>query len=386
MRAKASAEPISLTATEARRIWLRAQRLDRRAPFGEGAAATPAAVAHLGYVQIDTINVIERSHHHILFTRIPGYRREHLAAAQSVDKSLFEYWTHALSYVPTADLRFFLPAMLGHRTSPSRWFDGVDPKDVARLLRQIRKDGALSIRDLDDEPVEKDHPWASRKPSKRALEQAFFDGYLTIAARDGMVKSYDLVERHFGWERRPRPASEGQVAEYLLERAMRAQGLISAGSVMYPKLTLSEGIAAGIARRERCGELRRARVDGGSEVYWVATAALDAPATGDPGLVHILSPFDPLVIQRRRLKAIFGYEHVFEAYVPKAKRQFGYFTLPVLVGDRMAALLDLKTDRAAGRVLIQAWHWLPEGRKREDRPLIEAEIGRFEAFQLGRAL
>ena len=118
----------------------------------------------------------------------------------------------------------------------------------------------------------------------------------------------------------------------------------------------------------------------------MTTAALDAPATGDPGLVHILSPFDPLVIQRRRLKAIFGYEHVFEAYVPKAKRQFGYFTLPVLVGERMAALLDLKTDRAAGRVLIQAWHWLPEGRKREDRPLIEAEIGRFEAFQLGRAL
>src|SRR5438105_12354500 len=97
--------------TRARRIWLRAQRLDAAAPFGSGAAATPAAVAHLGYVQIDTIHVVERSHHQILYTRIPDYQREHLAHAQSVEKTVFEYWTHALSYIPTADMRFFVRAM-----------------------------------------------------------------------------------------------------------------------------------------------------------------------------------------------------------------------------------------------------------------------------------
>ena len=95
--------PFALSNAKARRIWLRAQRLDERAPFGAGPEATRAAVEHLGYVQIDTINVIERCHHHILYTRIPDYQRDHLRRAQAVDKSVFEYWTHALSYVPTAD-------------------------------------------------------------------------------------------------------------------------------------------------------------------------------------------------------------------------------------------------------------------------------------------
>src|SRR6202171_5682103 len=107
-----------LTKAEARRIWLHAQRLDTPVPFGDGPQAIAAAVEHLGYVQIDTINVIERCHHHILFTRIPAYRRAHLRLAQSIDKSVFEYWTHALSYVPTRDLRFFIAEMRRHRREP----------------------------------------------------------------------------------------------------------------------------------------------------------------------------------------------------------------------------------------------------------------------------
>src|ERR1041384_6006394 len=106
-----ASKPVPLTRAKARRIWLHAQRLDQVAPFGADAQATPAAVAHLGYVQIDTINVVERCHHQILYTRIPDYRREHLAQAQSADKTVFEYWTHALAYIPTADMRFFVRAM-----------------------------------------------------------------------------------------------------------------------------------------------------------------------------------------------------------------------------------------------------------------------------------
>src|SRR5688500_14261868 len=103
--------PYALTNATARRIWLRAQRLDVRSPFGDGPAAVPTAVAHLGYVQIDTINVVERCHHHILYTRIPAYERAHLRQAQAVDKSVFEYWTHALAYVPARDFRFFMGEM-----------------------------------------------------------------------------------------------------------------------------------------------------------------------------------------------------------------------------------------------------------------------------------
>ena len=117
--------PFPLPKSDARRIWLRAQRLDTPAPFGDGPEATRAAVEHLGYVQIDTINVIERCHHHILYTRIPDYQRDHLHQAQSVDKTVFEYWTHALSYLPTADMRFYVRAMQRHWQRRSVWFTPV---------------------------------------------------------------------------------------------------------------------------------------------------------------------------------------------------------------------------------------------------------------------
>src|SRR4249920_694263 len=153
-------KPVSMTKAAARNAWLRAQRLDTETPFGAGAAATAAAVEHLGYVQIDTINVIERSHHHILWTRIPNYRRADLRQAQSVDKSVFEYWTHALSYIPARDVRFFMPAMKRHRREGHKWLSKVKPADLRKVMRLIRRDGALSIRDIDDDVlVDKHHPW-----------------------------------------------------------------------------------------------------------------------------------------------------------------------------------------------------------------------------------
>ncbi len=371
--------PPALALHEARRIWLHAQRLDERAPFGEGAAATTRAIEHLGYVQIDTINVIERAHHHILFTRIPGYARAHLHQAQTVDRTVFEYWTHALAYVPVRDIRFCLSEMKQHLSEPLRWYADADPAALKKLLRQIRKDGPLSIRDIDtDELVEKDHPWGSRKPSKRVLQYGFFSGELTISERLGMVKTYELIDRHFGWPPRPRAATEKQIAEHLIDRAITAQGLISGPSVMHPRLRLTPQMQEIIDARVRRKRLVPVTVEG--ELHYATPEALEPPAPREP-LVHILSPFDPLVIQRRRLKLFFGYEHVFEAYVKVEKRRFGYFTLPVLISDEVVAVLDLKTDRAAGKLLIQAWHWIaPETPER--KRLIEEELGRFERFQL----
>lgn len=375
--------PLELDLPTARRIWLRAQRLDTREPFGSGPGATKLAVEHLGYVQIDTINVIERSHHHILFSRIPAYRRADLRHAQSIDKSVFEYWTHALAYVPVRDFRFFVPAMKEHRADPTRW-SAAQSQEGARLVRRIRREGPLSIRDVDDDVlIEKAHLWASKKPSKGALERAFYDGRLVIGERQGMVKTYELTERHFGWTGLPRGATSGQIAEYQLDRALRAQGLISGPSTMHPWKVFSPEIRALIDRRVRRRQLREVRIGDSTVPHWAAPETLDEVLEPMEPLAHILSPFDPVVIQRARLKLFFGYEHVFEAYVTKAKRQFGYFTLPVLVGDRIVALLDLKTDRAAGKLLIQAWHWIGEGRPRAHKKLIEEELTRFQRFQLG---
>ena len=300
--------PHPLSTAEARRIWLHAQRLDTPAPFGEGPLAVAAAVAHLGYVQIDTINVIERCHHHILWNRIPAYRRADLRQAQSVDKSVFEYWTHALSYVPAKDLRFFIPAMRRHGREGHKWLSSVKPADLRKVLRLIRRDGALTIRDIEDDVlVDKEHLWASRKPSKRALQLLFYSGVLTIAERNGMLKTYELMTRHFGWDKPPRPASTREVIAYLLDRALRAQGVVSLDSICHLDAPSKVSVRRLIEARVRRGELVPIALEGaGKLAHWVRPETLEAEGAASQ-LVHILSPFDPLIIQRKRTHLVFDY-------------------------------------------------------------------------------
>ncbi|MEQ1899787.1 MAG: crosslink repair DNA glycosylase YcaQ family protein [Devosia sp.] len=378
-------KPVPLSLPAARRIWLAAQKLDEAEPFGSGPQATRAAIEHLGYVQIDTINVIERCHHHILSSRIPTYRRADLQQAQSVDKSVFEYWTHALAYVPTRDFRFHLAGMRAYQREAMKWYADVPDAEVSKVLRRIRRDGPLTIRDIEDDVlVEKDHAWASRKPSKRALQRAFFDGRLAISARQGMVKTYELMERHFGTLPSTKPATEKQGDAYALDRALRSQGIVSLESVCHLDAPRKPRIRALIETRIRKKELVPVALKGaGKTEHWLSPEWLDTtlPAA-EP--VHILSPFDPLIIQRKRLKLFFGYDHIFEAYVPREKRKFGYFALPVLVGDEIVAALDLKTDRAANKLLIQSWHWIDNGKPRLHKRRIEEALTGFEAFQLAR--
>jgi uncharacterized protein YcaQ len=307
-------------------------------------------------VQIDTINVIERCHHHILWNRIPAYSRADLRQAQSVDKSVFEYWTHALSYVPARDLRFFMPAMKQHRREGHKWLARVKPDDLRKVMRLIRRDGALSIRDIEDDVlVDKHHPWASRKPSK-------------------------------GWNKLPKAASAREITDYLLGRALRAQGLVSLGSICHLDAPSKPAVRRLIETKVRRKELVPVVIEGaGKEEFWALPETLDGDRAPDGELVHILSPFDPLIIQRKRTHVLFDYEHRFEAYVPKEKRRFGYFALPVLVGDDIVAALDLKTDRKKGKLLLQKWNWVGarKAARRDLKKRIEQELQRFERFQLG---
>ena len=381
--------PIQLTSVQARRIWLYAQRLDTTEPFGSGPNATPAAVAHLGYLQIDTIFVIERSHHHILYTRIPTYRREHLHQAQSIDKTVFEYWTHALSYVPTESLRFYVRDMRqAHQDWQRRngWFGTVSNGDLRRVVSRIRRHGALTIRDIEDEPVEKDYAWASRKPSKRVLELAFYKGLVTISQRVGMLKTYELMTRHFGWNRLPRAATEKETLNYLLDRALQSQGIVSVDSICHLDAPRKPAMRRLLESRVRRKELMPVQLEGaGQSLHWVRPDTPEAIPDPAQEQVHILSPFDPLIIQRKRLRLFFDYEYRFEAYVPKHKRVFGYFVCPVLIGDRIVAALDLKTDRSRQKLLTQRWHWIGRGKSRAHRQLVEAALHKFEQFQLGRS-
>ncbi len=381
----------AITRTEARRAWIAAQRLDTDEPFGSGPDAVRRAVEHLGYVQIDTINVIERCHHHILFNRIPSYRQSDLHRAQSESKSVFEYWTHALSFIPVSDFHFYLPAMKAHRADPGRWFASVKPGQLRRVMKLVREKGPLSIRDIEDRVlVDKNHEWASRKPSKNALQLAFFNGRLVIAERDGMLKSYELTERHFGWQRMPRPATERQVLDHLVDRALRAQAIVSLDSICHLSAGRKASVLELIERRVRARKLRPVAIEGDDCAYWLRPETLETIAGGGADTagdkrVHILSPFDPLIIQRKRTAAFFGYDHLFEAYVPAEKRKMGYFTLPVLAGDAIVAAIDLKADRQSNTLQVQAWHWIGAGNDQDHLAAIEDALHRFERFQFAGA-
>ncbi|MGY4344757.1 uncharacterized protein YcaQ [Bradyrhizobium sp. GM7.3] len=289
--------------------------------------------------------------------------------------------------MPAGDFRFFLPAMREHRREGHKWFASVKPADMRKVMRLVRA-GPLTIRDIEDDVLtEKEHLWQSRKPSKRALQLAFYMGAVTVSERQGMLKTYELMTRHFGWDKLPKPASAKDITVYLLDRALRSQGVVSLDSVCHLNAPRKPAVAALIGSRVRRGELVPVAIDGaGKQEHWAVPAALESGERAPPDLVHILSPFDPLIIQRKRTNLIFGYNHLFEAYVPKAKRKLGYFALPVLVGDEIVAALDLKTDRQAKKLLMQKWTWVGEGKKtagrKELKRKIEEELDRFEKFQL----
>src|SRR5580692_9255094 len=266
-----------LSKLQARRIWIAAQRLDTPSPFGAGAVAVADAIAYLGYVQIDTINVIERSHHHILYTRIPDYRRADLRQAQSADKSVFEYWTHALSYVAAKDFRFFIADMKLHKREGHKWYPSVEPADTRKVMRLL-KQGPLTIRDIEDDVlVEKSHLWASRKPSKRALQLAFYTGAVTVSERNGMLKTYELMTRHFGWDKPPKPATATEAANYLLDRALRAQGVVSLDSICHLDAPSKPAIRRLIEARLRHDALVPVALEGaGKQEHWAMSATLEA--------------------------------------------------------------------------------------------------------------
>lgn len=273
--------------------------------------------------------------------------------------------------------------MKRHNAEPRSFLRTVTSQEVRKIPKRIESEGPLSIRDVDDDELtEKEHPWGSRKPSKRAMQYAFYSGELAISARVGVVKTYELLYRHFGWDKAPRVASERQIEQYLLDRALRAQGVVSLDSICYLDAKRKPRMRRAIETRVKRGELVPVEMEGASRVeHWGHPSTVLNAEDGAIDAVHILSPFDPLVIQRKRLNLFFDYEHKFEAYLPKEKRIYGYFGLPVQVDDEIVAVWDLKADREQRKLLIQRWTWVGRGKSSLHKTRIETALHAFEKFQ-----
>ncbi len=343
--------------TLARRMLLHAQLLDGKSPAGRGREGVARTVGHLGYVQIDTISVIERAHHHTLRTRIPGYEPEHLHLAQAVDRSVFEYWGHAASYLPMGDYRFYLPAMEGFRAPGDSWYRGwVESHGVQMepVLKRIREEGPLSAREFGNPEGKRKGPWWDWKPAKAALELLFWRGELMIRERRGFERVYDLRERVLPPETDTRVPGPEELGRFIARRALNALGIAGGKEIRdYIRIGDRKSVSEALKGMLSAGEIVRLGVGDRREPAYALPALLEEAGRMRPGKprVRLLSPFDNLAISRLRLKERFGFEYTLECYTPKAKRSHGYFVLPILFGEEIVGRLDPKADRP-GKTLV----------------------------------
>ena len=374
-------KPQTLSRAHARRLAVRAQGLAEPDPFGTLKRGTLSAIEHLGYVQIDTISVVERAHHHILWSRVSNYRPQELHELQAKDRKVFEYWDHAASYLPVSHFRFSLPRMHAIASGKRHWF-ARKPRVMGYVLDRIKAEGPLQARDFEAPKGHRGGSWFEWKPAKRALDQLYMEGALMIAERRGFQKVYDLTERVLpSGTDLTMPRSE-ELARFLILRTLKAHGLAQESEIRYLKKSLRKPLAPALAALVEAREIVRIRVEGLPELdYFALPDALESSAHSIASRAHILSPFDSLVIQRKRLQTLFAFDYQIECYVPAPKRKYGYFCLPILFGEKLVGRVDLKADRRSKTLLVQALHLEPGAPKGESfRDAIQAELKRFASF------
>jgi hypothetical protein len=217
-------------APKLRRIALDRQGLLKTDCFGRGKRATLRAIEQLGYVQIDTISVVERAHHHVLWSRVPNYQPKFLDQLVA-ERKVFEYWFHAAAWLPMSDYRFALPRMAQINGERS-WFEGIDRKLMHEILVRIEAEGPLRARDFEDTRASSTG-WWDWKPAKQALEQLFMQGELMVSGREGFQKRYDLPERVLPDTVDTRMPTMDEYASHLIETTLRAHGFASIKSMTY---------------------------------------------------------------------------------------------------------------------------------------------------------
>ncbi len=362
-----------------RRISLAHQGLTKTNPFGRGRNAALKAIAHLGYVQIDTISVVERAHHHVLSSRVSNYAPTMLHQLLA-RREVFEYWAHAAAFLPIHAFRYSLP--FKHAFREGHFQRSTDEKLMRELMARIRTDGPLRSRDI-EEPKRSQAGWWDWKPAKRALEQLFMQGDLMITARDGFQKTYDLAENVLPSSVDTSTPTPHEYAQHLIDDALRCHGFASLKGIAYLRRDNQVRTAAKelVTESVKDGVLLPISIQG-STPYYIKPETLDARAPNTPAQVKILSPFDNSVIQRERVNRLFGFDYQIECYVPQAKRKFGYFCLPLLYKDEFVGRMDCKTHRDTNTFSIKSLHIESHGH--DDDAVATAlgtALGDFMAFQ-----
>jgi len=345
---------MTIAESQWRQLALSRQGLTSKNPFGLGVDGTLQTIKHLGYVQVDTLSVVERAHHHVLWNRVPDYHPDHLNRLVS-DKHIFEYWYHAASYLPMRDYRFALPNMLSIRNGENRYYTKVDKGLMKEILTRIQGEGPLRLRDLKTDN-KKHGKWWDMAPCRRALEVLFMQGEVMVCKRNGMEKTFDLTQRCLPDDINLNMPAPSEYAAYLFDTTLRAHGIFTWKQLLHLKTgkTMRDAMSQVLHERLEAGIITAINHPDLPNTY-ITTQILEQPPTQKDSL-KILSPFDNVLIHRDRLSSLFGFDYTIECYLPAAKRVFGYFCLPILFGDTFVGRIDCKVHRSEQRFEVISLH------------------------------
>jgi hypothetical protein len=350
----------SLSLAQARRVALAAQGFADPQPAGAPSGwAVRRLFDRVGLVQIDSVNVLSRAHYLPLYSRVGPYDRGLMdRGAHYAPRKLFEYWGHEASLIPVGLqplLRWRMERAHDDAWGGMRRVQEERPELVADVLDEVRERGPIAASELEaEERPKRTGPWWDWSDVKRAIEFLFWSGQVTSARRRGFERLYDVPERVLPAQVIAAPTPSVEEAQRGLVRvAARAMGVASERDLRdYFRLPTAEAKER-IAELVEAGELLPVTVEG-----WRNHAYLD-PGARFPRRVDacaVLGPFDSLIWERDRVERLFGFRYRIEIYVPAEKRVHGYYVLPFLLGERLVARVDLKADRQAGVLRVQAAH------------------------------
>jgi uncharacterized protein len=365
-----------------------------------GEDASLRALRRLGSVQIDTISVVKRAHHHILYTRNSDYKAEHIPALEAQPRRAIEYWSHAAAYLPIEDYRYCLPRMNRIHVLGHDWFKA-EPRAIAMVRKRIEAEGPLRAQDF-AESRESPSAWWNWKPAKIALEYLFHAGELVVMTRRGFQKIYELAERALPSGLDLSLPSDAEMAAKYIDQAISSLGVFAAEDIAYMRKDGLGQISAELAARVEAGSLIELGIadlplmarSKAAKLHYANPLSLGNAPPSRPAQesIVVLSPFDPLIIDRKRTARLFGREYQLECYIPEAKRVFGYFAMPLLHflpdGDAaLAGLLDAKAERGSSTLVARRLSFDPPsgqgsrvGARAELARALAAALREFAAF------
>lgn len=373
--------PLRIPNRQARHLWLASHGLGQ---IPTGPLAPSALINSLGFVQLDTIQVVSRAHHHILWSRNQNYREPMLNSLLAKDRAIFEHFTHDASVLPMDVLPMWQRqfARMKAKVERSSWYGkALAEIDVAAVKRRIADEGPLSTHAFDTKFDGARAMWG-RPPHKIALDYLWYAGELATCHRDGFTKVYDLAERVFPDHLRTQQVPDRDQIDWLCGAALDRIGFGTLGEIRKFWDATEVAEVSGWAKRH-ADDLVAVEVQSADGTWTKALgcagieARLEAVAapTSRP---RILNPFDPAIRDRIRLNRLFGFEYTVEMFVPAAKRKWGYYVFPMLEGDRMVGRIEAKGERATGQLRVTNVWWEDGVRPSAARMAkLEGELGRL---------